>query len=163
LLLALVEESDQMTTQTRYFLRCSLLLLSVATVPSLAVDNTFKTFIDGPLVIEDQVFSGGTLDLIKIGNTNQTMAVRLDGRQIAIVYQESVALKTSIGATRKTLVMTKDQYGFYHLDGVTYQLVGDSRTSFRPLRIATLARGSFSTSDTAYIKTIGTTAATLAN
>ncbi|MFN7964186.1 MAG: hypothetical protein U0V87_00655 [Acidobacteriota bacterium] len=125
--------------------QCSRLILgmvfiALAATPVLATERTFGAFIDGPLVIGDQVFSGGSLSLVPVGHSSQLTAVRLDGRQVALLFSESPSRRSDIARAAKTLVLTKDEHGLYRIIGLTYER-DDRGSTLRPFRLSSVAQG----------------------
>jgi hypothetical protein len=73
--------------------------------------GTLRVHVQWPIVVGDQVFPAGTLELIS--NVNGLVAVRLDGRQIALAFRES---GNAVQLSR--VLLRRDERGFNHLVGV---------------------------------------------
>jgi hypothetical protein len=134
------EENETMTANRCSILTLGIALIALATNPVLATEKTFDAFLDGPLVIGDQVFSGGSLRLVPVGHSSQLTAVRLDGRQVALLFSESPSRRSDIGRDARTLVLTKDERGLYRIVGLTFDR-DDRGTTLRAFRLASVAQG----------------------
>jgi hypothetical protein len=100
---------------------------------SFGMAGSTRAYVDGPIVIGDQVFAGGTVDLVTLGRGN-LVAVRVDGRQVALAFRESGAWTD---ASHSDLVLRRDSRGMYHLVGLqTANATGRQR-----LDVASVARG----------------------
>lgn len=88
----------------------TLCLVLACTFVLSAQAATLKADVPGPVVIGDQVFPGGTLQIVDVGQSG-LVAVRLDGRQVALAFRES----GTVSRAASRLVLLVDQRGFYHL------------------------------------------------
>lgn len=99
-----------MTTAQR-----TLLMIALGTMlclaPASAFAGTLVAQVDGPLVIGDQVFSGRQLEVAPVLG-GRALAVRLDGRQVALAYPE--AGRRGV----RGIVLRADARGYRHLAGL---------------------------------------------
>ena len=96
-------------------------LALLASAPILAANNnSLQAHVDEPIVIGDQLFSGGTIQLVQTGIGRDLIALRIDGEQVAIVSMHSHGAKPK--GSRPYLVLERDQRGFAHVVGLRYAL-----------------------------------------
>ncbi len=117
--------------------RTTLTLVAVfgallAGAPSHA--GTAKGYVDGPIVVGDQVFPGGTIEVQPVGR-GELLAIRLDGRQIALAFRDSRGAAPAKG--RGSLVLHRDARGLHHIDG----LQSAASASCVGLRVAAVSPG----------------------
>ncbi len=105
-----------MTTKTRTAALSIALVLITLGVPALAGTCAARGFVDSPLVIGDQLYSGGELAIYKVGSS-ELLAVELDGRRVALMYRSQVERRP--GQERPRFVLQRDERGFYHLASQT--------------------------------------------
>lgn len=110
----------------------------LACAPVFAANNCLKAHIDDPIVVGDQLFSGGTVELVQSGVGRDLIALRIDGEQVAIVSLHSSGAKPR--GSRPYLVIEHDQRGFAHIVGLRYALKDCSckrsaDSVFRPLAV----------------------------
>lgn len=129
-----------MTRTCRTLLNLCFLALGTAVVPAQASGNTFVTHIDGPLVIGDQLFSGGRLELVTL-RPGQITAVRVDGQQVALLFEETVAHRDRTQYGKRFVVLQSDARGYQHLVALGYATKHPADRAFQPLRVAALSRG----------------------
>lgn len=115
-------------------------MMLAATVAASAADRTYRSYIDAPIVFGNQVFSGGEVTLVPVGNSSQLTAVRIDGRQVALLFSESAVRRSDIARIATGLVIRTDQRGFVRLVGLSFESI-DRGTTVRRLRLASVAGG----------------------
>lgn len=116
-----------------------LALAVTAGISALSAAPNIHADVPGPVVIGDQVFAGGTIELSTVG-TGQLVAIAIDGRRIGLAFRESLGATGSW--SRVSLVLREDGRGLTHLVGVS-RSGGDAAPgrSSRPLRIASVTSG----------------------
>ncbi len=101
--------------------------------------GSIRAFIDGPIVLGDQIYAGGMLELRAIGQKS-VYAVRLDGRQVALAYPSE-----GTADAPRDLVLQRDARGLFHLVAVrgasrrqelTMATVQPGLASLQPVRAA---------------------------
>lgn len=101
--------------------------------------GSIRAFVDGPIVLGDQVYAGGMLELRPIGQKT-VYAVRLDGRQVALAYPSDGTAEAP-----RDLVLQRDARGLFHLVAVrgasrrqelTMAAVQPGISSLQPVRTA---------------------------
>ncbi|MDH3284232.1 MAG: hypothetical protein OEQ13_05790 [Acidobacteriota bacterium] len=115
------------------------LFAAVMLVPSAASADTIRATVDGPIVLAEQIFDGGEIQLTTVGN-GSLMAVRIDGRQVALVHHQMDG-RSDHGDP--VLTFERDQHGNFHLIGLRYTGSDRDAARFRfvPLTVATVAKG----------------------
>jgi hypothetical protein len=88
-----------------------LTALSLLVLGSAFAAAPIKVFIGGPLVVGDQVFSGGELEIVPLRD-GRVLALRLDGRQIALASAGGGMMKA------QKVVVKVDDAGYWHLTGL---------------------------------------------
>lgn len=77
-----------------------------------AVAGSTVVHVDGPVVIGGQLFQGGTIE-IKPFSHEGLLAIRLDGRQVALAFREP-----GTGSGAQLVVLRRDKYGRHYLVGL---------------------------------------------
>ena len=113
-------------------------LAALACSPVAAGNNSLRAHLDEPIVVGDQLFSGGMLELVQTGVGRDLLALRIDGEQVAIVAVQTYG--NAPAGSRPYLVVEHDQRGFAHVVGMRYALKDstESRSAeriFRPLAV----------------------------
>jgi hypothetical protein len=113
----------------------ALAALVFATVlcSAVAQAGTIRAYIDGPVVIGGQVFSGGSLELTRIGQSD-LVAITLDGQRVALAFRETPGAIPSVGHTH--IVLERDARGLHHLVGFRV-----ASSNLVPLRVAAVSQG----------------------
>ncbi len=104
-----------------------------------ALAESYSAHVEGPVVIDGQVFSGGHLELRTVGRGNQLWALLLDGEQVALLFRGTDGWKPA--GTRAALVFQVDRRGLAHLAGIEYRGAGGAEPLYRPLRVAAVSPG----------------------
>ncbi len=104
-----------------------------------ALAESYSAHVDGPVVIDGHVFSGGHLELRTVGRGDQLWALLLDGRQVALLFRDTDGWKPA--GTHAALVFQVDRRGLAHLSGIEYRGVQGTEPLYRPLRVATVSPG----------------------
>ncbi len=117
--------------------RTTLTLVAVfgallAGAPSHA--GTARGYVDGMIVVGGQVFPGGTIEVQAVGR-GELLAIRLDGRQIALAFRDPRGATLASG--RGSLVLHRDARGLHHIEG----LRSAASSSCVGLRVAAVSRG----------------------
>lgn len=94
--------------------------------------------IAGPVVIGDQLFSGGEVLLRPVG-TGSLVQVLIDGRPVASVFRDGSAGRAPGSSSR--LVLRQDARGLTHLVGVRRGSPASTRSAHQSLRVAAVASG----------------------
>lgn len=94
--------------------------------------------IAGPVVIGDQLFSGGEVLLRPVG-TGSLVQVLIDGRPVASVFRDGSAGRAPGSSSR--LVLRQDARGLTHLVGVRHGSPASTRSAHQSLRVAAVASG----------------------
>ncbi len=118
-----------------------VLFVSVLALTTMAGAATYTAHIEGPLVIGDQLLSGGVVQLVDVGTTTPMVAIVIDGRQVALCDRSTYGVPPT--GSRPALVIEYDSRGFRHIVGIQFSYPGsdDPATSFRRLRPVQVARG----------------------
>lgn len=109
------------------------LMLATIGGAALAGATSLRTYVTHPVVIGDQLFAGGTVQLVDVGISRDRIGVVIDGVQVAVM---SKALDgTRPPGSRPHLVFELDERGFRHLVAIRYTLKesDDPRTAVREL------------------------------
>ncbi len=104
-----------------------------------AFAETYSAHVDGPVVIDGHVFSGGHLELRTVGSGDQLWALLVDGEQVALFFRSTDRRQPT--GSRAALVFELDRRGLAHLAGIEYRGVPGTEPLYRPLRVATVADG----------------------
>jgi len=115
-----------------------LALVLSAGLPSLYAAPNICADVPGPVVVGNQVFAGGTIELKTVG-TGQLVAIVIDGRRIGLAFRESLGGSGSNSHAR--LVLHEDGRGLTHLVGVSHDSGAEPQDDALPLRIAAVASG----------------------
>ena len=117
------------------------LFVTILAMTSLAGAATYTAHVEGPLVIGDQLFGGGVLQLVDVGAGHRMVAVVIDGRQVALC--DRVTRGTPPSGSRPSLLIEFDSRGFQHIVGVQFTRPGsnDPARAIRLLRPVQVARG----------------------
>ncbi len=131
------------STIQRFFNRSLVPALALAGTLFLMQDaeaSTLRAHVDGPVVIAGQLFSGGEVEVVSVGS-GDLIAIRVDGRQVALVYRNQVWKRPDGSDAR--LAFRVDLQGRRHLVGLSWY--DESRTDVAPtaraFQVATVARG----------------------
>ncbi|RMG45179.1 MAG: hypothetical protein D6718_08195 [Acidobacteria bacterium] len=126
-----------MAKTSRSFRCLSLVMLAAfaAAATPAAAASTIVAYVDQPVVVGGQVFSGGEIELVPVTGSG-VMAVRIDGRQVATMF-----LEPSSGGGAPALLFRRDARGLLHLVGVRRQGRPGQPPADAILRVAAVARG----------------------
>jgi hypothetical protein len=137
------QEEQAMTTTAarRPVLVLALVLALAALCAPAGLAKDMKAFVEGPIVVGDQLFSGGVLRLVDTGLGNGLVALSIDGEQVALFNKTFQG--PHVHGAHPYLVIETDERGFRHIVGIEYRLRGSDReaTAFRRFRVASVARG----------------------
>ncbi len=101
-----------MTTATRNIGRTITCAVALICMIGAALAGSTVVRVEGPIVIGDQVFPGGTLEIKPLSHEG-LYAIRLDGRQVALGFREAGA-----GSGAQLVVLQRDRRGMHHLVGL---------------------------------------------
>lgn len=113
-----------MTTTTRRFV---LVLAAAATLLSLSMgaalaDETYTGFVDGVVVIGDQLYKGGDIEM-RTHDSFGLVSIHLAGEPVAVMFWNSERAREQ--SANPGLVLRYDERGYRHLVGVRWTLAGD--------------------------------------
>lgn len=95
----------------------TLLALAVGGVGSVTHAGGIVVRINEPFVLGTEIYDGGQLAIVPVSAPGY-LAVRLDGRQIALLYRHDSGYGTEFAQPR--LVFWRDRQGLLHLDRIRY-------------------------------------------
>ncbi|UCF67261.1 MAG: hypothetical protein JSV80_16025 [Acidobacteriota bacterium] len=128
-----------MTTTPRPAWKLVLTALAVTLLPALSFGaSSLTAHVGSPIVIGDQLFAGGQIELAPVGR-GELLAVRIDGRQVALVYRQSQGRRAAGAAPH--FVLDKDDRGYYHLVGLRWATDQDATSKATSFQVAGVARG----------------------
>lgn len=100
-----------------------------------AVADSYRAMIDAPVVVGDQLFAGGVVQVSTVGSPN-LLAVSIDGQRVALIYRQD--FERQADSSRAQIVFQKDERGFYHLASWNRQA---AQPTPRPVHIAAVSQG----------------------
>jgi len=109
-------------------------------LPTLTAAESYSAFVDGPVVVGDQLFSGGVVVLEELASP-QILAVNIDGARVAMIYRQD--FERHADNSRAQIVFQRDERGFFHL--ASYD--GSRQAQPLPVRVAVVSQGLSSVPD----------------
>ncbi len=117
-----------------------ILILGILILGSVAASaaSDYVGHVDGVIIIGDQLFSGGRIEVSSLGASNY-VTISIDGRPVAIMDRATSGPWPD--NPKPELVLRYDSRGFRHLTSL--RLVSRSNGAIRKseLRVASLSRG----------------------
>lgn len=94
------------------FCRGILFLVLAAALGPLAWGSpeVSRTYVDGPIVLGDQLHAGGEIRVERVGS-GQLLAIRINGRPVALVFSGTCWHRQTTGKSR--LCLARDDRGYY--------------------------------------------------
>lgn len=124
----------RMTMPGRFAITFAIAFFGVLLSGTSAQAGAVRGYIDGPVVIGDQIFPGGAVEVQAVGR-GDLLAVSLDGRRVALVFRQMQGQMFISGHGH--LVLRRDARGLHHLIG----LQSGRSTTVVPLQVATVTKG----------------------
>jgi hypothetical protein len=106
-------------TRSRYAaLTLTALVVLLLAAGTAVADERWHGFVDGPIVIGDQLYQGGEIE-IRTHFRFDAVSIRLDGEPVAVMFHNSDGARAR--DAKPALVLRFDERGYRHLVALRWQ------------------------------------------